>query len=186
MKGVVFRGSQHHFLFATLIVLAGFGRTTSRAWAGDLAQEAPPVYIYFFWGDGCPHCADAKPFLQELAERYPNVQVESFEVWYVAENRALFQQMAAAHDFEPRYVPTFFIGERQWEGFSKELRQDIEATVLVLLVHRKVLPRFGIIIGTENLEGCSTFRVYLHKPCIISSSFLHKPWVYYKYSTIYL
>ncbi|MGC9394056.1 MAG: hypothetical protein ACP5J4_04305 [Anaerolineae bacterium] len=26
------------------------------------------------------------------------------------------------------------------------------AALLVLVVHRKVLPRFGIVIGTENLE----------------------------------
>jgi thiol-disulfide isomerase/thioredoxin len=94
-----------------------------------VASDANPVYIYFFWGDGCPHCAQAKPFLQELAQRYPNVQVESFEVWYVPDNQALFQLMAAAHNFEPRYVPTIFIGGRQWEGFSDALRAEIEAYV---------------------------------------------------------
>ncbi len=117
------------FLLAALILLAGLWGTTPRALAGDLAQETPPVYIYLFWGDGCPHCAQAKPFLQELSQRYPTVQVESFEVWYVPDNQALFQQMTAAHGFEPRYVPTIFIGEQHWEGFSDELRAEIEASV---------------------------------------------------------
>ncbi|MBN1872651.1 MAG: hypothetical protein JXA33_00335 [Anaerolineae bacterium] len=90
---------------------------------------APTVYIYFFWGDGCPHCAEAKPFLQELVQRYPNMQVESFEVWYNADNQSLFQEMAAAHGFEPQYVPTIFIGDRHWVGFGDTLRQEIESMV---------------------------------------------------------
>ena len=119
-----------HILLVTLILLTGWWGATSSALASDFTPEAPPVYIYFFWGDGCPHCAQAKPFLQELAQRYPNVQVESFEVWYVAENQTLFQQLAAARGFEPRYVPTIFVGEQHWEGFSEELRQGIETAVV--------------------------------------------------------
>lgn len=137
------------FLLATLIVLAGFGGAPLRALAGDLTQDAPPVYIYFFWGDGCPHCAEAKPFLQELAQRYPNVQVESFEVWYVAENQTLFQQMAAAHEFEPRYVPTLFIGDRQWEGFSDALKQEVEALVLTCVTTGCPDAGAGVIPGHE-------------------------------------
>ncbi len=115
-------------LCLVLFLGLSFG-VAGRTVATPLPQTQTPVYIYFFWGDGCPHCAQAKPFLQELAQRYPNVQVESFEVWYVPDNQALFQLMAAAHNFEPRYVPTIFIGGRQWEGFSDALRAEIEAYV---------------------------------------------------------
>ena len=33
------------------------------------ASETPGVTIYVFWGDGCPHCAALRPFLDELANR---------------------------------------------------------------------------------------------------------------------
>ena len=46
-----------------------------------------PVAIYFFWGDGCPHCAKAKPFLATLAEQYPTVEVRAYAVWYNVENQ---------------------------------------------------------------------------------------------------
>jgi len=138
-----------HILLVTLILLTGWWGAASPALASDLTQEAPPVYIYFFWGDGCPHCAQAKPFLQELSQRYPNVQVEPFEVWYVPDNQALFKQMAAAHGFEPRYVPTIFIGEQHWEGFSDALRQDIEAAVGVCAKTGCPDAGVGVIPGHE-------------------------------------
>ena len=39
-----------------------------------------PVDIYFFWGDGCPHCAKAKPFLEGLVAANPQVILHSYEI----------------------------------------------------------------------------------------------------------
>lgn len=93
------------------------------------ASEGQPVVIYFFWGDGCPHCAAAEPFLEELTQRYSNVELRAYEVWYVAENRDLFWRMAAAYDFEPSGVPAIFVGERYWIGYAEPIRAQIESTV---------------------------------------------------------
>ena len=93
------------------------------------AQGAQPVVIYFFWGDGCPHCAHAKPVLAELAARYPNVEVRDFEIYNVEANRDVFLDMAAAVGFEARYVPTIIIGERYWTGFSDEIAVEIETQI---------------------------------------------------------
>ena len=92
-------------------------------------QEAEPVVLYFFWGDGCPHCAQQKPFLEELSERYPNLEVREYEIYYVEENRDLFLEMAEAVGFEARAVPTTVIGERHWVGYSEDIAQEIEAQV---------------------------------------------------------
>ena len=78
-----------------------------------------PVVVYFFWGDGCPHCAAAKPFLAELNQRYPTMVVRDFEVWNHPENQLPFIQMAAKFGFEPGGVPTTFIGDQYWEGFGE-------------------------------------------------------------------
>ena len=97
--------------------------------AAPMTQEEDSIYIYFFWGDGCPRCTEAKPFFEDLSQRYPNIEIESFEVWYDDDHQALFQQVAKAHGFEPRYVPTIFIGERYWEGFNEGLQLEIETVV---------------------------------------------------------
>mgnify|MGYP000859084510 CR=1 FL=1 len=93
------------------------------------AGPAQPVVIYFFWGDGCPHCEEAWPFLRDLAKRYPQIQLESYEIYTSTENQQLFEAMAAAHGFEPRVVPTIFIGEEHWEGFAGAMGTSIERGV---------------------------------------------------------
>jgi thiol-disulfide isomerase/thioredoxin len=93
------------------------------------ASAAQPVVIYFFWGDGCPHCAEAKPWLEDLSQKYPEIEVRAYEVWKSAENRDLMMQMAQAQGFEPQYVPTFFIGDRHWVGYSSAISAEIEVAV---------------------------------------------------------
>jgi glutaredoxin len=88
-----------------------------------------PIHIYLFWGEGCPHCAAAKPFLTELTQRYANVELREYEVWYVPENQILFKKMATAFGFEPHAVPTIFIGNQYWEGYSDQIGAEIEAVV---------------------------------------------------------
>lgn len=89
----------------------------------------PVVTIYFFWGDGCPHCAKAKPFLQELAAENPNIKVNDYEVWHNPENQLVFIDMAAAYGFEPHGVPTIFICDSYFEGYSDLVQSQIESAV---------------------------------------------------------
>lgn len=96
-------------------------------------QPANPAIIYFFWGDGCPHCAEEKLFLERLQQQY-SVEVRAYEVWYVPENQALFFKIARAHGFEPSAVPTTLLGKRYWSGYNKQISQEIEAAVKECLV----------------------------------------------------
>ncbi len=94
-----------------------------------MQQTTPKVVIYMFWGDGCPHCAAAKPFLDELAQTSDQIEVKLFEVWYVEENQVLFTKMAKSYGFEPHAVPTIFMGDRYWEGFGDQIQAEIETAV---------------------------------------------------------
>ncbi|MHB8134707.1 MAG: glutaredoxin family protein [Anaerolineaceae bacterium] len=90
------------------------------------AQEEPPVVVYMFWGDGCPHCAVAKPFFEEMAQKYPQIELRFYEVWYIPENQEKFIAMAKAYGFEPSGVPTIFIGDKHWEGFVEDMEPMFE------------------------------------------------------------
>ena len=53
---------------AGLMVLAGCAKADSDSPSVQSdtpygPTSEPPVSIYLFWGEGCPHCAQAKPFL---------------------------------------------------------------------------------------------------------------------------
>ncbi len=83
------------------------------------ASEAATV-IYLFWGDGCPHCEVARPYLARLAEERPGVELREFEVWYDEANQGLFVALAARMGFQPSGVPTIVTGDQHWIGFTEE------------------------------------------------------------------
>jgi thiol-disulfide isomerase/thioredoxin len=115
---------------AVFVVLLAAGQVWAQAAPRAAAQGGGQTVIYFFWGDGCPHCAAAKPFLAQLKQKYPGVQIRDFEVWNNAANREPLIKMAAKFGFEPSAVPTIFIGERYWVGFAENpLGREIEAYV---------------------------------------------------------
>lgn len=107
------------------VVLLALGFTPSAAAPGDPGEAR----LYFFWGDGCPHCAAAKPVLEELAAENPGLEVVAHEVWYSEPDRQLFAEMAARHGFQPTGVPTFFLGGEHWVGFSATIQDEIERAV---------------------------------------------------------
>ena len=43
--------------------------------ASDSAECKNNVNIYFFWGEGCPHCSAEKPFLEELNQKNKEVKI---------------------------------------------------------------------------------------------------------------
>ncbi|MEM7738018.1 MAG: hypothetical protein AAF267_19745 [Deinococcota bacterium] len=88
-----------------------------------------PATLYFFWGDGCPHCEAAKPFLAELEVRYPTLEVQSFEVWYNADNRELLQIFAEAYNTDVGGVPAIFVGKQVWVGYAEHIQAEIDNQV---------------------------------------------------------
>ena len=95
--------------------------------------EDNPVEIYFFWGEGCPHCAKAKPFLEDLAQRYPSVTVHDYEVYYSAENQEYLAEMGLAYGFEPTGVPVIMLGNQHWIGWADLVGEEVEAAVKACL-----------------------------------------------------
>lgn len=83
--------------------------------------RADGVTIYFFYGDGCPHCEREKPFIEEMKRRYPELQVRSYEVWHNRANAEFFSRLAGAYGFEASGVPATFIGDMEPViGFSHD------------------------------------------------------------------
>lgn len=87
------------------------------------------VTIYFFWGEGCPHCADEEPILESLAQKYPQVKIQDYEVWYDKANQEIFKKVAEVMGFEPKGIPVTIIGEKYWVGFREQYKAEFEAAV---------------------------------------------------------
>lgn len=123
IKNKIFR-----FTLAALIAVLFLTTTVSAQSAGETE-----VNIYFFWGDGCPHCEDEKVFLEELQKNNPNIHVVDYEVWYNKDNQKVLMEFGQALGFEPVAVPVTVIGEQYWIGFTEALGQEMEAAAKALL-----------------------------------------------------
>ena len=113
-------------LIVLLIALSATGGASSADNKGD-------VTLYFFWGEGCPHCAKAKPFLDGLRRKHPGLQVCDYEVLSHRENVDILLAMAKERGFEATGVPIFIIGNYVIAGFSEEKARDIEQKVAALM-----------------------------------------------------
>jgi len=98
---------------------------TGRAVAG-INDNPDKVAIYFFWGDGCPHCMYQKPFLEELQQKYPEIELKMFETWHNPENGRLFSDMAKAYGTNAQGVPTTFIADKFWVGYAEYMGKEME------------------------------------------------------------
>ncbi|MEZ5130661.1 MAG: thioredoxin family protein [Mycobacterium sp.] len=108
----------HRYLLAALLALAALLSPLGAA-ARSVADPPDPAVLYFFWAEGCPHCAAAKLTLAELAQRHPDLEIRSFEVRGSVDNQRRFAAMATAFGIEPTGVPAFFLGTQHWIGFSE-------------------------------------------------------------------
>ena len=84
------------------------------------AQEPAPVYLTFFYGDGCPHCAKEEIFLDKLEKEFPNLVVRRLEVWYNQDNVKLMQEVAARLKIKVSGVPLTIIGEDTISGYLND------------------------------------------------------------------
>lgn len=120
-----------------------------------VAQAAPsqpePVELVLFWGDGCPHCEAAREFVEELRSDYPDLVVREYEVWLDVANRQLFVETAAAAGVEARAVPTTFIDDRVWIGFSSATGDEIRSVVDAAVRGQQVEPSEARIVDVPIL-----------------------------------
>ncbi len=112
--------------------------------------EAPPtpgtLTIYFFWGEGCPHCAVMEPYLESLPARFPGLQIKMFETYYVPANQVLFEEMASAFGTEIQGVPTIFLGPDYSVGYSTDMNPSIETAVQNCLAEGCVDPAAEVLV----------------------------------------
>ena len=73
--------------------------------------------VYYFYGMGCPACANTSPFLDELEKEYPDLEIKRFEIYSDTDNAELFREFAEAYRIpKPWGVPTVLIGDKYLVG----------------------------------------------------------------------
>ena len=92
----------------------------------NITKKDGKVNIYFFWGDGCPHCKEEKLFLKSIENEYGNLfNVYEFEVWHNEENEKIMKEFGKAMDDNLTGVPYTIIGKESIKGFNDSKKEQI-------------------------------------------------------------
>jgi len=128
-------------LFLLIFCLGIFSPLTA------LADEAK---LHFFYAENCVGCRQEKPFIKELQSRYPQLQVQIYDVWMQQDNYQLMQKVAESQGVEFAATPTTAIGPRVWFGFNKRIAGEIEGAVRECLKSACLDPVAALAAGTAQ------------------------------------
>lgn len=103
------------------------------------------VNVYFFYGDGCPHCAKEEVFLDRLEEKYSSyVQVFRYETWNNSDNASLMlSAKALLGETKTRSVPFTVIGNKGTVGYNDYYGEKLENQLLEYLQ----------LVDTDNIDN---------------------------------
>ena len=93
--------------------------------------EEEKVNIYFFYGDGCPHCAHEESFFEEFQKEYGEYyNLYMFETWNSIDNRNLMlEAKELMKDTISVAVPYTVIGNKSYLGYSDSTGRKIEQDI---------------------------------------------------------
>ena len=88
------------------------------------------INVYFFEGDGCPHCKEAGEFFDSIKDEYEQYyNLVNYEVWYNEDNQKLMNKVAKKLGQEVNGVPYIIIGKKTWNGYSSDYDDDIKSAI---------------------------------------------------------
>ncbi|MBD3362969.1 hypothetical protein GF362_04585 [Candidatus Dojkabacteria bacterium] len=112
-----------------LIFFLFVGLLFSFTWveAQENTTESKSIDLHFFWSNSCTHCHKAKPFLENLAEKYDHVELKSYEI-SENDNEKLAKQSLKKIGERYRGVPIVIIGPKAIVGYDTDAikGQEIE------------------------------------------------------------
>jgi thiol-disulfide isomerase/thioredoxin len=175
---------------------------------GDQLMAAGEILpVYFFWGDGCPHCEDEKEFILKIKDDYPEIEWLSFETWNNEGNYKLMLQMTREKTGQASgVVPTIIIGDEVIYGFDEaettgvkikglldvyrlgiEVKEadklepeEIVRYPLIGKINLKTLslPLLTVVLGTlDGFNPCSMWALVVLITLLINTGSRKKMWI---------
>ncbi len=121
-------------LAAILIFLFCIAPVVQAAESGNPATDSgslTDIEAFYFYGDGCLHCENIKPFIADLESRYPDLKIQRLEVYHNTTNQEVFLALAARYGIARIGVPTLIIGGSIFNG-ETEIQDGAEPRILAL------------------------------------------------------
>ena len=102
------------------LVLLAPGARADATWIEPGADGQPVVHLYFFWSLACPHCLEARPFVEAIPAGRPWVKLHSLELTRHPENVRRYVALAGETGQAAQYVPSLLFCGRMQTGWDAD------------------------------------------------------------------
>jgi len=125
----------------------------------DKKVEEDKINLYLFHSNTCPHCREEKEFLEEINDKYKNLNIYMFEV-SDSKNNNNMKKIKKLFNEEKGGVPFTVIGDKSFLGYNEFYGNKIEETIQIYLEEKiqteKEKNTFNIpVIGEVNAKEVS-------------------------------
>jgi thiol-disulfide isomerase/thioredoxin len=87
-------------------------------WFEQDKDGAAVIHLYFFWSTKCPHCLEALPHIEQLAETEDGIQLHSYQLIGERDNVLRYQLMARVVGQKAQAVPALLFCNTMLTGFD--------------------------------------------------------------------
>jgi len=120
------------FRLAVLLVAALSGTATVEA-------DGVHVDLYFYWSSRCPHCTEARPFVDELVRQRDWLRLHSRPLDGDPDNRRRYVEQAAELGEQARSVPAFLFCRQLHVGYEDAVTTGAQLAAALDACHQRLL-----------------------------------------------
>lgn len=100
----------------------------------DKKVEDDKINIYFFRGEGCPHCAQEEKWLESIKKEYGDyINIYDYEVWHNDDNLKKYDEVKKELGSDSTSIPFTIIGDNYYVGFSDIISNKMENQIKLYL-----------------------------------------------------
>ncbi len=125
-------------------------------------QADDNIDLYFFYGNGCPHCSKEEKFLERLKKEKDNINIHYFEAWQNRDNAKILSQIGQELGINVAGVPMLFISDQAIIGYYNDKVTGKQILDLIARYENEGCSDVvGLITGLkknseECVHGCDT------------------------------
>lgn len=112
--------------------------------------------IYFFWGDGCPHCEKELKLLNFLENKQSQIRVYDYDIYESNENVGLLKRVAEHLNARVDGVPFTVIGDKYFVGFSESITSEQIEDQIDFCLHNQCLDSVAGLLSSVSTSTEST------------------------------
>ncbi len=114
-------------------------------------DNSDKIDIYFFHGQGCPHCSKMDMRLKELEKEYP-LNIIDYETYFDDKGRQMLVNLSKAYNVTISGVPTTFINNRVLVGAGNIELKQIEKEIQYCMEYKCVSPK-DVLEGKVDINN---------------------------------